>query len=242
MKYQAYCKTCCKNFDVDVSGTKMVFQVKCHNSHRHNFQFQGSLYEVMLDSACLSIYDGYYRSAILDCESAYERFREYFVKRCLIHQKIGKKSIKNLWQSIDNNSEAQIGAYNLLLTMNNIEIPNELNHERKRLRNKYLHGGSIPSKQDAIDYMNLVIETIAMPDKHLTSGNILDEMYHDLFYKKITGDLDIDENLPSITPIPTAFKDIRTNNYSINTESLIREVVHQWRGIEALYFDFTTVN
>ena len=81
-----------------------------------------------------------------------------------------------------------------------------------------------------------------MPDKHLTSGNIVDEMFNDLFYKKITGDLDIDENLPSITPIPTAFKDIRTNNYSINTESLIREVVHQWRGIEALYFDFTTVN
>ena len=42
--------------------------------------------------------------------------------------------------------------------------------------------------------MNLVIETIAMPDKHLTSGNIVDEMFNDLFYKKITGDLDIDSN------------------------------------------------
>ena len=57
-----------------------------------------------------------------------------------------QKSI-NLWQSIDNNSEAQIGAYNLLLTMNNIEIPKEQNLERKRLRNEYLHGGSIPASK-----------------------------------------------------------------------------------------------
>ena len=150
MKYQAYCKTCCKNFDVDVSGTKMVFQVKCHNSHRFNFQFQGSLYEVMLDSARLSIYDGYYRSAILDCESAYERFREYFVKRCLIHQKIGKKSIKNLWQSIDNNSEAQIGAYNLLLTMNNIEIPKEQTLKKRLRMNIFMVEVYLASKMQLI--------------------------------------------------------------------------------------------
>jgi hypothetical protein len=234
MKYKACCDTCRSNFDINISGAKMTFTTKCEKGHPHNVMFRGSLYELLFDSGCLAIYDGYYRSAILDFEVSFERFREFFIKKCLIKQSMSQHDRRLFLKSIKSSSEAQNGAYNLLLLLNAIELPSEeciIN--RKEFRNRYIHNGYIPSKQDAIKYMTLVLGTMRRAHEEIKQGNLFDNLFGDVHYKKNDNDLNLNKDCPTITPTLISLEYLRERNYSVENESLIREVVHQWRGVEA---------
>ncbi len=140
------------------------YDVTCPQGHRTVVVLQNQGFELLFEIGACAIKDGYYREAVSSFAASLERFYEFFIRAALLNEAEDEnaraKVIDKAWKPMSNRSEQQLGAFIILYLRECGEPPPLLDSERVSFRNAVVHKGRIPSRQEAVDYGQAVLDVI----------------------------------------------------------------------------------
>ncbi len=138
-----------------------LYRMKCEYGHQTITCLQQQKFEVLFELAANAVIDGYYRESVSSFTASFERFMELYL--CVIRLKCGVPDDKflNAWNTIAAQSERQLGAYVFVYLMENGEPPPLLKPKLVTFRNDVIHKGRIPTREQAVEYGQSVLEIIA---------------------------------------------------------------------------------
>jgi hypothetical protein len=156
-----------------------VYELTCRFGHETVVIIPNSRFEVIFESGISALKDGYFREAVFNFAVALERFYEYTIVYVLRNKIIdpgnhiieaGLAHYQALWATMSKHSERQLGAFYSLYVNEFEEVPpvfskkwlvdntglqltlNGKAVETTEFRNKVVHQGHIPTKEEAILY------------------------------------------------------------------------------------------
>lgn len=164
MKVPVYCSTCNKIgeerealfFEAEYNDL-CIYSYECPLGLKTNFSI-GIKFQTLFHIAISALKDGYYREAVASATSSLERFHELIIKVFLKKSEVDYDSFKITWKKVENLSERQIGAFYFLYLEHIKEAPQEF--KGTSFRNKVVHKGKIPTKDEAEKYVKEVYEYI----------------------------------------------------------------------------------
>ena len=136
-----------------------AYDVRCVYGHRIRAVVQNSRFELLMDSAVLALKDEYYREAVLSFAAALEAFWGFYIRVVARHSDAPLEEIPHLSKDL-RMSERRAGAMylaHLLLVHRRYERYPEA---RSNFRNKVVHEGVFPSREEAMDYGTCVYDAV----------------------------------------------------------------------------------
>lgn len=148
---------------------KGYYELTCSKGHNTIILLQNTKFEVLFEMGANAILDGHYREAISSFTASLERFYEYCIELFTYSNNIDETVYKNTWKLISNQSERQFGAFCCLymLEFKEVAIDNKINEDLRKYRNKVIHQGYIPAKEEAIKYGDTIFNLINPMIKNL---------------------------------------------------------------------------
>jgi hypothetical protein len=152
-----------------------LYHLLCPSGHETMVWLQQHKFELLLDSGGMALLDGYYRESVASIAAALERFMEFYVRVIFLKHSVDTDSFDKTWKQVIKQSERQIGAFIFVYLIENGNHPpfiDDLNMKSMKdvtnrgFRNKVIHNGYTPSREQVIEYGEQVFKFI-----------------HDLFYK-----------------------------------------------------------
>ncbi|SHK08202.1 hypothetical protein [Pseudozobellia thermophila] len=138
-----------------------IYNFNCQKGHNSISYLINIEFEILFEYGLNALADGYYREAISSFTSAMERYFEFFIKVILKNSGTEYENIDKIWKQISKQSERQLGAYLTLYAQTFRELPMVLSSNKEvPFRNKVIHQGYIPSKKEAIEYGERIMEVI----------------------------------------------------------------------------------
>ena len=128
------------------------YQATCSKGHKLVFQLQHRQFEILFEMGAIAIIDGYHREAVANFAGALERFFEFYVQYVSLKFHLEPEVFQDTWKLLDNYSERQLGAFFLVYSLDTGESPPHVERKSIEFRNKVIHKGYIPTRQEAIDY------------------------------------------------------------------------------------------
>lgn len=167
MQIPMLCTYCCES---GLDGSKSVSNVElnddgkykliCQNGHSSIVILNHQKFQILFEIGINAIIDGYYREAVSSFTSSLERFYEFFSKVMCITRGIEWTVIKDTWKSVSNQSERQLGAFIFLHLLEIGNKPELLHKKNIEFRNAVIHKGKIPSREEAVEYGQAVLNFI----------------------------------------------------------------------------------
>lgn len=136
------------------------YEIKCRKGHSSITLLQQQKFEILFDIGAYAIVDGYYREAVSSFTSALERFYEFFIKVVCTSKNIDWTKTLEAWKEVSNQSERQLGAFIFLHLQETGSKPTLLSNSKIKFRNEVIHKGKIPSKEQAIEYGQSVLDLV----------------------------------------------------------------------------------
>lgn len=192
------------------------YEFTCSKGHVSTTLLQQQKFEILFEIGAYAINDGYYREAISSFTSALERFYEFFIKVICVSKGNDWPEIVNTWKAIASQSERQLGAFILLYHLEHGKKPSLLSRSKNEFRNSVIHKGKIPTKQEAINYGQSVLDLVRPIIEDLRkshSGSIQKTTFHHL--NKTLTPKDFERNISTL-----GIKTILTLSFPKETESL----------------------
>lgn len=122
--------------------------------------------------------------AVSSFASALERFYEFYWRVVMEHTGIPKDQIEATWKPLSKLSERQIGAYCTAATILTKGVPKLLNTNKEvPFRNRVIHNGYIPTKEEAISFGDVVMQLI---NEDLVKLRLLANEALELIYKELS--------------------------------------------------------
>lgn len=115
---------------------------------------------VLFEIGANAIIDGYYRESVSSFAASLERFYEFYANVIFIKFNISKSVYEKTSDLMSRYSERQLGAFVALYALENKTAPILLNTKNVEFRNRVIHRGTIPTKEEAINYGSVVLDTI----------------------------------------------------------------------------------
>src|SRR5690606_34252006 len=112
------------------------------------------------DIGAYAIVDGYYREAVSSFTSSLERVYEFFIKVICSSRGIDWNIIQKTWSLVSSQSERQLGAFIFIYLQEMGEKPALLHPDHIKFRNQVIHKGQIPTKQEALEYGQAILDLI----------------------------------------------------------------------------------
>ncbi|MBD8254434.1 hypothetical protein IFT96_03555 [Pseudomonas fluorescens] len=137
-----------------------LYEFTCSKGHKSSCLLLQQKFEILFAIGSHAILDGYYREAVASFTSSLERFYEYFIKVKLLDEKNQPSMINKTWKEISSQSERQLGAFIVLYAQTFKNEPKLLAQSKVTFRNAVVHKGKIPSKSEALDYGQAVLDVI----------------------------------------------------------------------------------
>lgn len=134
-----------------------TYTFECDLGRKHTIIFQEDKCTLLFELALYALADGYPREAVSSATSALERFYEYFLRVISHSKKTNKQEYDECWKKIKNQSERQLGAFIGTYLNEFGNAPRLLSDSDTGFRNSVIHKGMIPSREDAIKYLNTVM-------------------------------------------------------------------------------------
>lgn len=169
-----------------------IYEVNCSKGHKSKTVIDNIDFEILFEYGITAIADGYYRESVSSITSAMERYFEFFIKVILRASKVNYTIIDKIWKNIASQSERQLGAYITSYSQTFGEEPIILNPNKDvPFRNSVIHKGFIPSKEEALNYGNIVMTVIESSLLKLKSKypKQTNEVFDYYGYKSIARDL-----------------------------------------------------
>lgn len=182
------------SFDIDLDhypvlevGDTQYYDVTCESGHSFRAFLEKERFELLFEWAVHAFIDGYYREAVTSFASALERFYEFCIY-ALIDGHATSEEFDKAWRSLKF-SERQFGAFSLMYlqaTGRACPVPSQ---DEVRLRNDVVHNGKFPSRDEALQYGEVVRASITKCTFQIaeSKGDVLKKAYGKRF-KKVGGD------------------------------------------------------
>ncbi len=165
-----------------------VYEYSCEHGHCTILNHQAYEFQVLFEIGCQAILDGYHREAVASFNSALERFYEFYIRAILISRSSAQSESESCWRVVKSSSERQLGAFTYVylveegvapLALDELPVGNTRKKQFKSFRNNVVHGGTIPTREQALSFGQIVLDFIV-------------PIYRNLSYKVIKG---TEENL-----------------------------------------------
>jgi hypothetical protein len=147
-------------YSADVLNTR-VARFTCRREHKSVTALQSHKFELLGELAVNAILDGYTREAVSSSTSALERFQEFYIKVVARSKNTNDVEFKKLWKRVAKQSERQAGAYFFTHLFEEGKAPPLLDESGAvAFRNRVIHEGLIPSRPEAEEYIQAVLDVI----------------------------------------------------------------------------------
>lgn len=137
-----------------------LYEFTCPQGHQLVYALQEQKFEILFEIGANAIIDGYYREAVSSFSSSLERFYEFYVKVICLSRGIDEGQIQKAWKYISGQSERQLGAFTYMYLIETGQCPQISSTKEREFRNKVIHKGKIPEKEEAIEYGQKVLDLI----------------------------------------------------------------------------------
>jgi hypothetical protein len=180
MKIRVVCPQCSSDgqarFFLESIRDDGLYTGKCPVGHDLLVATQTLRHEMLFEIALNAIRDGYFREAITSFTASAERFYEFAIRVFVKAANVSDDVFRIAWKVISAQSERQFGAYVFLYVSRYSKTPKILENRLVELRNKVVHKGYLPTKEEAINFGEGVYELIqrtvqALRENDLASVN-----------------------------------------------------------------------
>lgn len=153
----------------------------CKHGHFTMTSIQQLKFEILFDIGINALLDGYPREAVATVASSLERFYEFYIDVICLKNNVSQELFKQAWNEVRKQSERQYGAYLFLQLIDDTsktklltiydESPEGMKDTWSAFRNKVVHQGYIPPKEDAFKYIDMVYRHICQIISQLKHHN-----------------------------------------------------------------------
>lgn len=102
--------------------------------------------------------------------ASYERFLELFIRIVMKTKGTDDDKLAKGWKKVSRQSERQLGAFIFLYLMEFGDLPPLLGQAQIELRNKVIHQGYFPAKDECVNYSGAVLDSIRQAIRVLDSS------------------------------------------------------------------------
>jgi len=157
------------------------YEITCSHGHETITVLQQQKFEVLFDIGAHAIIDGYYREAVSSFTSSLERFYEFSIRTFMEKSESSDAVCQSCWKTISNQSERQLGAFIFLWAYCLGESPELLSNSQINFRNEVIHKGKIPTRHEALEYGNAILEVLR-PKMRLLQQRFPEEVSKVIFW------------------------------------------------------------
>lgn len=132
-----------------------------NDSRRGHFcvvYFTNYKFDLLFESGLSAIHDLYFREAVASIASSLERFYEYCIE--ILTFDLNNENYLKIWKTVANQSERQMGAFYFLYFNAFNSLPNYLSEKDTAFRNKVVHKGYFPTKDETFEFTKIVYQII----------------------------------------------------------------------------------
>jgi hypothetical protein len=147
-----------------------LYRLTCTAGHESVTCLQQMKFEVLFDIGAYAIVDGYHREAVSSFTSALERIYEFYIEVQAAAHKVSVETYEATWNQVSKQSERQLGAFLFVRALCTKSAPLVPRYSDVEFRNAVIHKGKIPSRQEALDYGQRVLDLILHLLKELRSS------------------------------------------------------------------------
>lgn len=147
-----------------------LYHLTCHAGHETTVRLQNHKFELLLDSGGMALLDGYSLESVASITAALERFMEFYIRVIFLKHSVDNELFDQNWKKVLNASERQFGAFLFVYLLEVGKLPpfiHDFNMEsfgkdgtHKKFRNKVIHNGYTPSREQVIEYGEQVFKFI----------------------------------------------------------------------------------
>jgi hypothetical protein len=142
----------------------------CDRGHFSAFVSQQQQFEALSEIAIQAIFDGYYRESVVSFAAALERLYEFYVEVICCYRGICHGEYSIAWKALKTQSERQLGAFCICYLLENSAPAKLLSVKSVEFRNKVIHQGLLPSRDEAVQFGQAVADCGFPLLKMLKSG------------------------------------------------------------------------
>lgn len=146
------------------------YELTCSLGHTSSTVLQQHKFEVLFDIGAHAILDGYYREAVSSFTSSLERYYEFSIRVLLESATASDELFQSTWKNVSSQSERQLGAFIFLWAACMKEEPTLLPQKMVTFRNEVIHKGKIPSKEEAMQYGDAILDNLTPKIKALKAA------------------------------------------------------------------------
>jgi len=169
MKFRYLCHTCFKKnpdlqnklVDLVAFNESGIYHHRCNYGHDNIICVQAFNFEILFESGLCAIYSDFYLESVLSITAAIERFYVFFIRILLKSRKIKTDEYEKMYNNMSKQSERQLGAFLCLYSFFYKECPPILLSSKSvEFRNKVVHKGFLPTKEEVLKYAENVYDII----------------------------------------------------------------------------------
>lgn len=137
------------------------YEVRCALGHVSVVSVDNVKFELLFEMGLNALVDGYPREAVSSFASALERFYEFYCHVVAASSGIPHEQMVSAWKTVGKQSERQLGMFIASALSLTKQCPPLLNPNREvKFRNAVIHGGYIPTLEEAISFGDVVMGQI----------------------------------------------------------------------------------
>lgn len=174
MKLIMPCMDCTMNHGIDEDTLVFVeiedgsyYENTCLHGHSRAAILTTRKFEILFEFGAMALLDGYTREAVSSFAVALERFYEYWVKAHLLHSGVASGPLDDAWKQVSAQSERQLGAFSILYVREYGAPAPLLPQSATKFRNRVIHKGYIPTREEALLYGEQVLQYMVSLHKEL---------------------------------------------------------------------------
>jgi hypothetical protein len=115
-------------------------------------------FEILFDFGALAFLDGYYREAVANFATSFERFLEFFVRTAWAHAGMTEADASVGWSEMAKQSERQLGTFFGTYLLACRSVPKMPAQKQVEFRNNVVHRGLIPTREQTARYATALYE------------------------------------------------------------------------------------
>lgn len=128
----------------------------CACGHKNAGALRNERFEILFDFGALAFLDGYYREAVANIATAFERLLEFFVRTAWSHAGIAPEQGTAAWKQLAKQSERQLGAFYATYLLARGASPEMPGSKWIEFRNDVVHRGLIPDRERTAEYATVM--------------------------------------------------------------------------------------
>jgi len=166
MKHPVQCNQCSQSigwedasYSVPIGDDERI-EFTCRFGHKSVIVLVSAKFELLTEVAMQAIVDGYYRDGVSSTAASLERFYEFVFRFLMTNSGVPQTTQDETWRKVRKQSERQLGLF--LASFSHIfqHNPLTLSDADTGFRNRVIHEGYIPHRDEAVAFVQSVVDVI----------------------------------------------------------------------------------